>query len=118
MSIQQWSDEILLVDLTGEPAFSEEMMALQDKLDKLHAADRSHVVLDLSRVRTLNSTNLAQLLRVRKVLSEHGHKLRICSVQDTVWTVFLVTGLDKIFQFRPDVPSALAGLQLEAGMGD
>jgi hypothetical protein len=30
-----------------------------------------------------------------------------------VWSVMLVTGLDKVFMFAPDPMTALAGLQLE-----
>jgi len=34
-------------------------------------------------------------------------------VCDEVWSVLMVTGLDKVFRFAPDPMTALAGLQLE-----
>ena len=38
--------------------------------------------------------------------------MRICSVDDQVWGVLMITGLDKIFDFTDDVSTALASLQL------
>jgi hypothetical protein len=34
-------------------------------------------------------------------------------VSDQVWSIFLVTGIDKLFRFAPDPMTALAGIQLE-----
>ena len=39
-------------------------------------------------------------------------RLRICSVDDAVWSVMLITGLDKVFEFTDDVSTSLASLQL------
>jgi anti-anti-sigma factor len=72
-----------------------------------------HVVLNLGNVTYLNSSNIAQLLKLRQVLGKHGRRLKLCSVTDQVWSVMLVTGLDKVFMFAPDPMTALAGLQLE-----
>jgi len=47
------------------------------------------------------------------VLAKFGRRLKLCLIADQVWSVMLVTGLDKVFQFAPDPMTALAGLQLE-----
>ena len=65
-------------------------------------------------VNYVNSTNIAQFLRLRKALLANKRKLRICAVCDQVWSVILITGLDKIFEFTDDVSTSLASLQLEA----
>jgi len=70
------------------------------------------VILDLSSVSYLNSSNIAQMLRLRKRLNTGGRNMRICSVDDQVWGVLMITGLDKIFDFTDDVSTALASLQL------
>jgi anti-anti-sigma regulatory factor len=66
----------------------------------------------------LNSSNIAKLLRVRKTMIAAGRKLKICGVTPHVWGVFLVTGLDKIFDFTDDVATALAFLQIETAAAD
>ncbi len=111
MSISDWSDNIILADLQDDPQFSDDLNALQDLVEKRNGC---HVVLDFSNVTFLNSSNIAKLLKLRKLL--HGTapgKLRLCSIQTGVWGVFLVTGLDKIFDFCPDVPSGLASVQMD-----
>lgn len=107
-----WSSNIVIAELGDEPALSEELGDIIDRVQTFK--ERSpHVVLNFARVTYINSSNLAQLLRLRKVLTERDGKLKLCSVADQVWTVFLVTGLDKVFRFAPDPMTALAGLQLE-----
>lgn len=109
MPLTEWSDEILLVELAEEPIFSEEMGNLISRLER---GEARHVVLDLRSVLTLNSSNLAQLLRLRKKVLSLNRRLRLCGVRDTVWSVLLVTGLDKVFDFNEDVSAALASTQM------
>jgi len=42
-------------------------------------------------------------------------RLILCEVNTQVWGVFMVTGLDKIFEFTNDIATALATLQLAGG---
>jgi len=109
MPLTEWSEEILLAELAEEPIFSEEMGNLMSRLE---CGEARHVVLDLRNVMGLNSSNLAQLLRLRKRVGSLGKRLRLCGVRDTVWSVLLVTGLDKVFDFNEDVTAALASMQM------
>src|SRR5262245_57315499 len=108
----EWSDKIVIAELADEPALSDELADITSRLLK-HTGPSPHLVLNFSQVTYVNSSNLAQLLRLRKMLTEAGRTLKLCSVNDQVWSVFLVTGLDKVFRFAPDPMTALAGLQLE-----
>ncbi len=111
MPIEAWSDEITIAELGDEPAFSEDMSSLMQRLD----ADQDAIpdmIVNLSNVTYLNSSNIAQLLRLRKKLNTAGRNMRICAVEDQVWGVLMITGLDKIFDFTDDVTTALASLQL------
>jgi anti-anti-sigma factor len=106
-----WSDDIVVADLADEPALSEELAHL---LERLEASEHTpHVVLNFGRVSYINSSNIAQLLRMRKVLAGKNRQVKLCSVGDEIWSVMLVTGLDKVFRFAPDPMTALAGIQLE-----
>ena len=108
MAIQNWSENITVVDLSDDPQFSEELNALIDRLE----ADPSNVVLDFAAIGFINSSNVAKLLRLRKVMLASQKRLIFSGVNTQVWGVFLVTGLDKIFEFVNDVATALATLQL------
>ncbi|MCK6455225.1 MAG: STAS domain-containing protein [Phycisphaerae bacterium] len=111
MPIQDWSERIVIVDLHDDPQFTDDMTALTDLIEKRNGAD---VLLNLADVNFLNSSNIAKLLKLRKQLhSNYPGKLRLCGISNSVWGVFLVTGLDKIFEFADDVASGLAGLQMQ-----
>jgi anti-anti-sigma regulatory factor len=66
-------------------------------------------------VQFLNSSNIAQLLRVRKLAILAGAHVRICSVSDRIWGILLATDLDRIFDFSEDVTTALAAMQMSRG---
>jgi len=110
MPIQNWSEDVLLVELADDPQFTDDMQAV---LDAVEANGQRDVVLNFSNVTFLNSSNIAKLLKLRKLVVVNNHrKLRLCCVSTHVWGVFLVTGLDKIFEVYDDVAIGLASLQL------
>lgn len=112
----EWSEDIVICDLTDEPELSEELQDLTVRLQQGSGEQAPpNVVLNLAAISYLNSSNLAQLLRLRKTLTEQNGRLKLASVADPVWSIMLLTGLDKVFQFAPDKATAIASLQLEQG---
>ena len=109
--MSDWSDDIIVTDLADEPQLSEELNLLIERLSASKGGAPS-VVLNFASVTYVNSSNLAQLLKLKKVIEGAERQLRLCSVSDEVWSVMMVTGLDKVFQFAPDPLTALAGLQI------
>lgn len=110
MAIQDWSDKIIVAELADDPDFSDEMQTLSERMEK----DPKDVVLSFSKVKYLNSSNISRLLKLRKTLLDRGHRLRLCDISVQVWGVFLLTGLDSIFDVAEDTASALASIQLGA----
>lgn len=110
-----WSDNIVVCDLGDEPELSEELTDLYHRLAETPTESTPNVVLDLRGVSYLNSSNIAQLLRIRRALTERQRRMRLSSVTDPVWSIMLLTGLDKVFEFAPDKATAIAGLQIQQG---
>lgn len=111
MPIENWSDNVLLIKLTDDPQFTDDMNSLLETLD---SKDDQDVLLDFESVTFLNSSNIAKLLKLRKVVCiTHRRKLRLCAISTHVWGVFLVTGLDKIFDVYDDVSTGLASLAID-----
>ena len=110
MGIQNWSDNIILVNLAPEPHMSEELKTVMDII-----RDRSDndVVIDFANVEIVTSSNLAKLLKLRKMVAEAGKKLILCGMSVRTKAIFLVTGLENVFEFVEDQFIALAGLQIE-----
>jgi anti-anti-sigma factor len=121
--INEWSDSIQIAELQNDPSFAEDMGALAAYFQRC-ADDRKagradararDAVLDFRHVQFLNSSNIAQLLRVRKLAILAGAHVRICSVSDRIWGILLATDLDRIFDFSEDVTTALAAMQMSRG---
>jgi anti-anti-sigma factor len=110
MPLQKWSENILVVDLQNEPPFSDDMNALFDLLEQDGKMD---VALNFADVTYVNSSNIAKMLKLRKMVLGKGGRLVLCGVTTQVWGVFLVTGLDKIFAFADDLVTGLAGFQID-----
>ena len=108
MSIQEWSDKILVVDLQSDPEFTDEIGVLQERTE----TQGRHVVLNFSKVKFLNSSNISLLLKLRKLAMDKKMRLILCDVPVQVWGVFLLTGLDSIFDVAEDTASALAAVQM------
>ena len=108
MALQNWSDEIVVVELADDPQLSDELSGLMECLSE----GVKDVVLDFAAVSFVNSSNLSKLLKLRKVLTTAKRHLILSRVNTQVWGVFLITGLDKIFECTNDVSTALATLQL------
>jgi anti-anti-sigma factor len=107
-----WSAHIVIASLEDEPALSDELSALCERLEQTPLGESPAVVLNFTDVTYLNSSNIAQLLRIRRRLDEASRGLRLCSVPDPVWSVMLITGLDKVFDFAPDPATAIASIQI------
>jgi len=107
MPIEKWSDRIVIAHLSPDPHLGEDLQSVQDQV-----SGETNVILDFAGIKYLNSSHIARLLKLRKAIVSAGSRLVLCAVDTQVWGAFLVTGLDKIFEFTDSVPTALAGLQI------
>lgn len=109
MPIQQWSDQILVVEMGDDPQFTDELNSLTEQMERNPSLD---VVLDMREVKHIDSSNIAKLLRVRTAVIVNERRLFLTGISTQVWSVLLVTGLDKIFDVADDLASALTSLQM------
>ena len=109
MAIQNWSENVLLVNLAPEPDLGEELQAVCETVEEKKNLD---VVVDLADVQIITSSSIAKLLKLRKIQHNNKCKLVICSVGPQTQNIFEVTGLENVFNFVQDQFLALAGLQM------
>ena len=109
MGIQDWSENVILVDLPQEPEMGDELKTVTEMV-----RDRGNceVVVDFSSVDIITSSSLSKLLKLRKLLGDCGHRLIFCNVAAATKGIFTVTGLDGIFEIADDKFVALASLQM------
>jgi len=109
MGIQNWSEDIILVDLPQEPDIGDELKSV---IEMVRDRGDCEVVIDFSKVDIVTSSSLSKLLKLRKMLADCGHRLIFCNVAAATRGIFTVTGLDGIFELADDKFVALASLQM------
>ena len=109
MGIQNWSEDIVLVDLPPEPEMGDELRTV---IELVRDRGDCEVVVDFSRIDIVTSSSLSKLLKLRKLLGDCGHRLVFCSVAAATKGIFTVTGLDGVFEIVDDKFVALASLQM------
>jgi len=112
MSLNQWDENILILELQDEPDFSEDTEALLMKLNKQDAMS-PHIVIDLQNIDKLHSLNLGAFIEINSLQQTKKRRMIICNVSDSVWSTMLATGLDQVFEFIEDTTTALASLTFE-----
>ncbi len=108
MPVEQWSETVVVAHLADDPQFSEDVLSIEDVI----GTQPRDAVFDLAGVHFLNSSNLARLLKLRKQINTSKRRLILCGISNQLWSAFQVTGLDKVFEFTANVPTALATLQM------
>ena len=109
MGIQDWSEDIILVDLPAEPEMGDELQTVTGIVRDRGNCD---VVVDFSNVDIVTSSSLSKMLKLRKLLNDCGHRLVFCGVPAATKGIFTITGLEGIFEIADDKFIALASLQM------
>ncbi|MGI8857702.1 MAG: STAS domain-containing protein [Thermomicrobiales bacterium] len=66
-----------------------------------------HAVVDLAKVSFIDSSGLASLISGLKTFRSQGKEFRLAAVQPNVRQVLTLTMLDRAFDIRPDVRTAV-----------
>ena len=95
MTIQNPSNNAVLVDLPPEPQMRDKIQAVTESLRK---KTRRDVVIDFSSVDIIATPSISGLLQLRQLLADSGHQLTLRNVPAATKGIFTVTGLDAIFE--------------------
>ena len=110
MGIKNFSEDVLLVELPSKnPKIAHELKAVNEAVSK--EKGNRDVVIDFSRVEIINSSNISNLLILHNLLQSSGHRLILCNIATVTKCIFVVAGLDVVFEFVDDQPTALVTVQ-------
>ena len=88
-----------------------EIETLSKRMARLIESDKPmKMVVDFEKVKFFSSQTLGLLLDVRKRLQAYDGEIVISGINPQLHRVFKITNLDKIFDFYPDVESAVRGM--------
>ncbi len=109
MSIQRWSEDVILVNL---PEAVDKHHELQKVIAMLRDEGACDVVVDFSHVHVVGGAWLAQLQKIQRLAKEGGHKLTLCNLAPATRGIFTIARLDHLFEFAEDMFTALASPQM------
>ncbi len=109
MSIDRWSEDVILVDL---PEQLEKHDELQTVMKMLRHESHCDVVVDFSQVHVVGGAWLARLRQIQRLVSQRGHRLILCGLTPATRAIFTIARLDDLFEFAEDKFTVLASPQL------
>jgi anti-anti-sigma factor len=109
MGIKNLSKDALLVELPSKsPKIANQLKAVNETVSKNGTCD---VIIDFHRVEIINSANISNLLILRNMVQNSGHRLIFCNVATVTKCIFVVAGLNDIFEFVDDRSKAMATVE-------
>ena len=109
MSIENWSDNVILVNLAKQPEAEDELL---DVTELAQSKGNCDVVIDCSGVEILTVFSRSKLMNLRNSLASLGHRLVLCNPSEKAKEVLNSSGLTNTFRITNDKCSALTCIQM------
>lgn len=94
-------------NLMGEPDTTE----VREKVYSLLQDDVKKIVLDLGKVKWMNSSGLGSLIAAMTSVKNKGGDMRLANITEKVESVFMITQLIKVFKTYETVDRAVASFK-------
>ena len=94
-------------NLMGEPDTTD----VRDKIYSLLQDDVKNIVLDLGKVKWINSSGLGTLIAGMTSVKNKGGEMKLASVTEKVESLFMITQLIKVFKTYETVDRAIASFK-------
>ncbi|MFQ5652429.1 MAG: STAS domain-containing protein [bacterium] len=99
--------DVVILTLKGKLMGGPETQAVHEKCKELAAKKDLKVVIDLSRVKWMNSSGLGAIMGSMTTLKGAGGELKLANVTDKVKSLFMITKLITIFDTHESVEEAV-----------
>jgi anti-anti-sigma factor len=109
MCVENWSENVVLVSLPGEPQTVDE---LADVAQWIAGRGDCDVVLDCSDVDQMGQSSYRLLLELSRALTSRGHQLVLCRSRAALRKKLAAPALAHVLRFADDRFTALARLEL------
>ncbi len=100
--------DVAVVSLSGNLMGEPDTTDVRDKIYSLLQDDVRKIVLDMGKVRWINSSGLGTLIACMTSVKNKGGDLRIAAVTEKVESLFAITQLIKVFKTYETVDRAVA----------
>lgn len=112
MKIKQRSkDDVTVLDISGKIMGGDDFDLFNNTIKSLVADGKVDIVLNLSKVKWINSTGLGLMVSAYTSLVKQGGRMKIAEVSDRIDNILHVTQLELIFETFDDEDKAIASFE-------
>jgi anti-sigma B factor antagonist len=97
---------IIILDITGEIKFAN-VPILKECLSKLYSENKFNVLLNFEDVKEVDSSGIGALIQNFSSYKKKNGAIKFLNVGDTIFTLFKITKLDRIFDIFDTEEDAL-----------
>lgn len=96
----------VVIEFKGNVMGGPDAVSLNEKLHELIDTDKTNIVVDLGKVKFMNSSGLGMLIGGLTTMRKAGGDLRIANATDKIESLLIVTKLITVFKHFPSVEEA------------
>ena len=96
----------VVIEFKGNVMGGPDAVSLNEKLHELIEADKTNIVVDLGKVKFMNSSGLGMLIGGLTTMRKAGGDLRIANATDKIESLLVVTKLITVFKHYKSVEEA------------
>ena len=96
----------VVIEFKGNVMGGPDAVSLNDKLHELINAEKTNIVVDLGKVKFMNSSGLGMLIGGLTTMRKAGGDLRIANATDKIESLLVVTKLITVFKHFKSVEEA------------
>jgi len=112
MSVQKkMINDVAVLTPKGKLMGGPETTAIHDSVRELVEEGVTRIVLDMSKVKWLNSVGLGTIMASKTTLSNAGGELKLAALQDKARGLFAISKLDTVFKPYSSADRAAADFQ-------
>jgi len=101
------NDGIVIITVKGNLMGGQETLDVHEKVKELTEAGKKKFVIDLSKVKWMNSSGLGTMMGCLTSIKNASGELKICGVTEKVKSLFMITKLITLFEAHDSVEDAV-----------
>ena len=105
------ADDVTIVDLDGKLNIGEGDVQLREAIKEVLGDGRKRILINLQRVKTMDSSGLGELVRLKASVATAGATVKLLHVEDKVKEVLEMTRLIGVFDTFNDEIDAVASFR-------
>ncbi len=97
----------VVIEFKGNVMGGPDAVSLNEKLHELIGQDKTNVVVDLGKVKFMNSSGLGMLIGALTTMRKAGGDLRIANATDKIESLLIITKLITVFKHYKSLDEAI-----------